>query len=462
MGTVSSASTRTTVFISYSHRDAKYLDGLLPHLQYLEKNQQIDLWIDNKIKPGDTWRDEIASALASAKVAILLISIDFLNSQFIADNELPPLLAAAECEGVKILPVILRPCTLPHSLSQFQAVNSPSRPLSKMSKSQREEIWVKVANTLLEAMTPDMSEEEVRSNDHQRESKKPSPPAITHEHLISLFDLREATHTRNWTQAEQILQKYPDLPQAHSLLGLSMSRAVQEHFSNQLHPNYSLSAYNLGGPITPMSQIRYPLLLSPVLPKAEAIHWLEKALEYGYNPEGNVTAGLAFMYGYNDNYLIMVDAIKQTLAINPSLISDFQLPDNLMMLLYACHTLASVAEVMDNVGLKIPELEDVQQTLRDGSDPKNNPSVSAYPCLDWYAVDLSMGKSVEMPVKVVVPFPNKGLTYAQVLKQGQAPITIPPQPTSYHIETIISVEEILMQLAEIGIFLITPIQTYSS
>lgn len=81
----------------------------------------------------------------------MLISIDFLNSQFIADNELPPLLAAAESEGVKILPVILRPCILPESLSQFQAINSPSRPLSKMKGYEREELWVKVANAIAEA-----------------------------------------------------------------------------------------------------------------------------------------------------------------------------------------------------------------------------------------------------------------------------------------------------------------------
>lgn len=151
LGTAFSAPNRAQVFISYSHKDAKYLSGLSPHLEYLEKNKLVEFWADTKIKPGEKWRDSIKSALASTKVAILLISIDFLNSQFIADNELPPLLAAAESEGVKILPVILRPCILPESLSQFQAINSPSRPLSKMKGYEREELWVKVANAIAEA-----------------------------------------------------------------------------------------------------------------------------------------------------------------------------------------------------------------------------------------------------------------------------------------------------------------------
>ena len=151
---VSSALERNKVFISYSHKDAKYLDGLLPHLQYLEKNKRIDLWVDTKLKPGENWQNEIENALASAKVAILLISIDFLNSPFIEKNELLPLLSAAEAEGVTILPVILRPSgELPKGLSHFQAINSPSRTLSRMKGYEREELWVKVANATADAMS---------------------------------------------------------------------------------------------------------------------------------------------------------------------------------------------------------------------------------------------------------------------------------------------------------------------
>ncbi len=159
---VSSAPVRNKVFISYSHKDAKYLvDGLLPHLQYLEKNKRIDLWIDTKLKPGEDWQDELEIALASAKVAILLISIDFLNSPFIAKNELPPLLFAAEDEGVTILPVILRPCDIPKSLSRFQAINDLSRTVSMMKGYEREKLWVKVAKETEDAMNSHIAEMKV-------------------------------------------------------------------------------------------------------------------------------------------------------------------------------------------------------------------------------------------------------------------------------------------------------------
>ena len=98
---------RSKVFISYSHKDNKFLDSFLPHLRNFERNKLIDFWADTKIKPGADWQKEIRDALASALVAVLLISVDFLDSEYIQDNELPPLLSAVEKEGVTILPVIL-------------------------------------------------------------------------------------------------------------------------------------------------------------------------------------------------------------------------------------------------------------------------------------------------------------------------------------------------------------------
>jgi hypothetical protein len=89
-------------------------------------------------------------AIASTYIAILLISVDYLASDFIVENELPPLLAAAEEEGVTIMPVILGPCSFRYTdLARFQTVNDPSTPLSKMQKHEIDEVWNKVVETLL-------------------------------------------------------------------------------------------------------------------------------------------------------------------------------------------------------------------------------------------------------------------------------------------------------------------------
>lgn len=151
-------SKRTQVFISYSHADAEHLLRLKVHLRPFERKGQVDLWVDTQIKPGQKWRAEIEAALNRSAVAVLLVSADFLASDFVVESELPVLLKAAQEEGVSILPVILKPCAFSATkeISQFQAVNAPSAPLISVGENEREAIWVKVAeaiNNSLEALS---------------------------------------------------------------------------------------------------------------------------------------------------------------------------------------------------------------------------------------------------------------------------------------------------------------------
>ncbi len=141
---------RNTVFISYSHRDARWLNRLRVHLRPLERNYAIEIWDDTRMSPGSNWRQAIANAISSVKVGILLISADFLASDFIVNNEMPPLLEAARDEGATILCVIINHCRFERTqeLAQFQAVNNPNKPLAKLPIAEREAVWVKVADAV--------------------------------------------------------------------------------------------------------------------------------------------------------------------------------------------------------------------------------------------------------------------------------------------------------------------------
>ncbi|MDJ0902895.1 MAG: COR domain-containing protein [Xenococcus sp. MO_188.B8] len=149
---------RNKIFISYSHQDSDWLKRLQVYLKPLEKKGLVDRWDDTRIKAGMKWRDEIHKALDSAQIAILLVSSNFLASDFIDDVELPQLLKAAESEGALILSVILNPCKGIFSFSdlqQFQTVNPPSQPLSSMDKNGQDEIFNKLIERIVEVSSTD-------------------------------------------------------------------------------------------------------------------------------------------------------------------------------------------------------------------------------------------------------------------------------------------------------------------
>jgi len=271
--------------------------------------------------------------------------------------------------------------------------------------------------------------------------------------MMGVVDFRQALDTQNWKQAESVLQRYPHLPEGRSRLGLGISNEVQEYFSSQLRPG---SFPQVGGPVTRIPSMQLAQT-PPAPPISDAIHLLEEALQYEGDPDGDITASLALMYGYHDEFEKMISTLQQVLIKNSSLITYFQRPENLIMLLYACHDLASVEEVMQKVHMNLPILDEVQQALREAADPRNNPYVYAQPYIEWYAVEWSIGRISVMPGKVILAFPGKdGRTYAQITKKGQWTITIPTQPSPYAIETLIPVEEILKKFTEIGIILIMP------
>jgi hypothetical protein len=144
MGT---AEQRTQVFVSYSRKDATYLERVQVFLTPLVRAEQIKLWVDTDLRPGDKWKAEIETALSAAKVAILVVSADFFASKFIHEVELPALLARAQDEGATILPLLVGPCNYKDSvLAGFQRVND--LPLMDLSRAEREKVYERLAGVV--------------------------------------------------------------------------------------------------------------------------------------------------------------------------------------------------------------------------------------------------------------------------------------------------------------------------
>jgi predicted Rossmann-fold nucleotide-binding protein len=93
----------TTVFVSYAHEDRQWLTKLRSVLRPLEQSVAFAVWDDQSMRPGAAFEVEIAAAIATARVAILLVSDAFLRSSFILDKELPWLLERLAAGTIAVL-----------------------------------------------------------------------------------------------------------------------------------------------------------------------------------------------------------------------------------------------------------------------------------------------------------------------------------------------------------------------
>jgi len=144
---------RDQVFISYSHKDKKFLEDLLTHLKPYVRSSSVSYWSDKQIAPGSKWLDDIKTAIGRAKVAVLLVTKDFLASDFINEVELGPLLKGAADSRVRILWVLVRACSFKETaLSRFQSIVAPpGKPLAEM-KADRDGAWVKICEEIKKAV----------------------------------------------------------------------------------------------------------------------------------------------------------------------------------------------------------------------------------------------------------------------------------------------------------------------
>ncbi len=159
------------IFISYAHKDETWKDRLVTHLKVLALEGFCDVWEDRKIDAGDDWKPEIETALNEADIAILMISVNFLASNFIRTEEVPRILERRKAEGLWVIPVFVKPCPWEKVawLSKIQGEPRNGKTLEERDRGgQAERILADLAGTIADRIQADA----------QTTQKSVSPPPV--------------------------------------------------------------------------------------------------------------------------------------------------------------------------------------------------------------------------------------------------------------------------------------------
>lgn len=135
------------IFFSYSHKDEDLRDELVTHLSMLKRQGVIVAWHDREISAGTEWKNAIDQHLESARVVLLLISANFLDSNYCYDIEMKRAMERHESGEARVIPIILKPVDWREApFSKLQALPKNVKPITTWEN--RDEAFLNVAQSI--------------------------------------------------------------------------------------------------------------------------------------------------------------------------------------------------------------------------------------------------------------------------------------------------------------------------
>ena len=132
------------LFCSYSHADEKFRAQLEKHLALMSQQDIVHVWHDRRIEPGADWKQQIDDNLEHADVVLLLVSSDFMASQYCTGIEMTRALERQDTGSTRVVPVLIRSCDLEGApFAGLQWLPSGSKPVKNWTD--RDEAWTNVA-----------------------------------------------------------------------------------------------------------------------------------------------------------------------------------------------------------------------------------------------------------------------------------------------------------------------------
>ena len=179
------------LFITYSQKDIKAKEKLITYLAVMKREGLINIWHDNEILPGDTWRDSISKNLAEADILVYLVSDNSLASEN-CNREL----AEALNTNIRVIPIILESCDwLNHQLSGFQVLPDKGKPIDAWQD--EDEGWQSTVAGIRKAI-------------HQMQTQAASSSDVSQEEILAELEYERGNFLVLLEKVEAAIKAYSD------------------------------------------------------------------------------------------------------------------------------------------------------------------------------------------------------------------------------------------------------------
>jgi hypothetical protein len=165
-----------TAFISYSHRDEPFRQELETHLAPLRRQGLLSVWHDRRITPGDHLDDAISENLESADLILMLISADFVASDYCYAREMTRALERHEAKAARAISIICRPCDF-HGLPFARFMLLPTDAKAVSSWADRDAAWVDVVRGIRRALEAITATQKPQAHTPLEADVRPAPAA---------------------------------------------------------------------------------------------------------------------------------------------------------------------------------------------------------------------------------------------------------------------------------------------
>ena len=208
------------VFFSYSHKDEDLRDELATHLAMLKNQGLIKAWHDREISAGTEWANAIDENLNSADVILLLVSANFLASQYCYDIEMKRAMERHEAGEARVIPIILKPVEWSGAtFGKLQALPKNAKPITTWSN--RDEAFLNVAQGIRRVV-----EEIAKGKTSAKVAPAPSVASSSPSVAASLSSNSSGLTDR---QRRRLKQQRDSLEQDYDLISTKLSKLRQAY-----------------------------------------------------------------------------------------------------------------------------------------------------------------------------------------------------------------------------------------